>query len=40
MKQQESKCKLVYCTNGWVEIKELGKKDAWIATDTPVPILE
>ncbi|WP_435360362.1 hypothetical protein [Haloarchaeobius sp. DFWS5] len=38
MKQQECRCKLVYCTNGWVEIKEIGSKEGWIATDSPVPI--
>jgi hypothetical protein len=28
-------CKAILCTNGWLELREVGNADAWIASDSP-----
>lgn len=35
MTQNTTRCKAIYCSGGWLELREEGNPEAWIATDAP-----
>jgi hypothetical protein len=35
MTQRHHECKAIFCTDGWLELREVGNTDAWIASDSP-----
>jgi hypothetical protein len=36
---QNTRCKAIYCSDGWLELREETNPEAWIATDTPHDIV-
>ncbi|WP_255647710.1 hypothetical protein [Haloprofundus halobius] len=38
MKQTQGSYKAVYCSDGWLEIREEQNVEGWISTDSPVPV--
>lgn len=39
MTQNTTRCKAIYCSDGWFELREEANPEAWIATDTPHDIV-
>ncbi len=38
MKQTQGSYKAIYCSDGWLEIREDQNVEGWISTDSPVPV--
>jgi hypothetical protein len=39
MTQRHHECKAIFCTGGWLEIRESDNPDGWVACDEPVWIV-
>jgi hypothetical protein len=38
MSSERKQCETVFCSNGWVEIRDPDRGEQWIATDTPAEV--